>query len=43
MMHVNIIIAVEAAFKIRFDAKEINAPENVGQLADLVENKLRSK
>jgi acyl carrier protein len=36
LAHVRLIIAIEAALNIRFTTQEINAPENVGQLIDLI-------
>jgi len=38
--HVRLIIGIESAFGIRFETDEIGAPENVGQLLDLIEKKL---
>ncbi|QEN85053.1 acyl carrier protein [Labrys sp. KNU-23] len=38
--HVKLIIALETALGIRFESNEITAPENVGQMVDLVESKL---
>lgn len=40
LLHVNLIIAMEAEFSIRFETDEINAPENVGQVYDLIERKV---
>lgn len=40
--HVSLMVAVESAFGILFDPQEITAPENVGELVDLVEAKLGS-
>ena len=37
---VKLIIALETALGIRFESNEITAPENVGQMVDLVESKL---
>jgi acyl carrier protein len=39
MNHVNIIIAVEAEFNIRFSNDEISELKNVGELIDLIKNK----
>ena len=38
--HVLMIVAVEAEFGIMFEPEEITAPENVGELVDLVQSKL---
>jgi len=38
--HVHLILAVERAFDLRFRAAEIGGLENVGDLADLVEQHL---
>ena len=38
--HVRFIVALESEFGIRFESDEIGAPENVGQLAKLIETKL---
>ena len=40
MNHVNIIIAVETEFGIRFSNTEISELENVGQLIGLIEEKI---
>lgn len=40
--HVNLILAIELAFGIEFEQKEILAFENVGELIHAIENKLRS-
>jgi acyl carrier protein len=38
--HVRLIVAVEEVFHIQFTTDEITAPENVGELVDLVASKL---
>jgi acyl carrier protein len=38
--HVRLMVAVESEFGIRFETDEITAPENVGQLVDLIASKL---
>lgn len=38
--HIRLIVAVEEAFGIMFEAKEINAPQSVGELIDLIASKL---
>ena len=40
LVQVRLMIGIEAAFKIRFDPKEITAPDNVGELVSLIETKL---
>ncbi len=42
MQQINIIMACEEAFKIRFKPREINALENVGEMVDHIENALRA-
>jgi acyl carrier protein len=39
--HVRLIVAIEEAFHVQFTTDEITAPENVGQLVDLVASKLK--
>ena len=39
--HVRLMIALESALKIRFETDEIAAPEDVGELIDLIESKLQ--
>lgn len=34
--HVRLIVAVERAFAIRFDVKDINGMANVGAMADII-------
>ncbi|OGX38721.1 MAG: hypothetical protein A3D87_03565 [Omnitrophica WOR_2 bacterium RIFCSPHIGHO2_02_FULL_50_17] len=38
--HINLIVAVEKRFDIKFTTREIMTYENVGQFADAVEEKL---
>jgi acyl carrier protein len=40
LMHVNLILAAEMRFKIRFSTSELEALHTVGHLADLIEAKL---
>jgi acyl carrier protein len=40
--HVRLIVALEEEFHITLTADEITAPENVGQLVDLITAKLKS-
>ena len=37
--HVLLMVAIEAEFGVRFETGEITAPENVGELVDLIQNK----
>jgi acyl carrier protein len=41
LSHINLIIAVETKFGIRFAQKEIRSFKNVGELLRCVENKLK--
>lgn len=41
LSHMNLVMAVELAFKVRFALGELQTLKNVGDLADLVEKKLR--
>ena len=38
--HVRLIVAIEEEFSVTFSAEEITAPENVGELVDLIASKL---
>jgi acyl carrier protein len=38
--HINLIIAVEQAFKIKFQTAELESMKNVGHLVALIEKKL---
>jgi acyl carrier protein len=38
--HINLIIAVEQAFKIKFQTAEMESMKNVGHLVGLIEKKL---
>jgi acyl carrier protein len=38
--HVLLMVAIEAEFDVRFETDEITAPENVGELVDLIQIKL---
>ena len=38
--HINLIVAVEARFKIKFQTAELESMNNVGHLATLIEKKL---
>ncbi len=41
LSHINLVIAVETKFNIRFALGELQALKNVGEMADLVEKKIR--
>lgn len=41
LMHINLIVAIEREFKIRFTSREITALRNVGELIDLIGGKTR--
>jgi acyl carrier protein len=38
--HINLIVAVEARFKIKFKSTELESLRNVGHLVELIERKL---
>lgn len=40
LSHVNLIVAVETAFKIRFNQKELLTFKNIGDLLGCIENKI---
>jgi acyl carrier protein len=39
LMHINLIVAIEREFKIRFVTREIARLQNVGELIDLIARK----
>jgi acyl carrier protein len=39
LMHINLIVAIEREFKIRFTTREITSLRNVGDLVDLIARK----
>jgi acyl carrier protein len=41
--HINIVVAVESHFGIKFHTAEIEEVRNVGELVDLIGKKLKSK
>ena len=41
--HINLIVAVEAAFGIKFKTAELESLQTVGHLVDLVEKKLTAQ
>jgi acyl carrier protein len=40
LTYINLIVAIESEFRIRFTTAEITALKNVGELADLIGRKL---
>lgn len=41
--HVNLIVAIESRLKIRFKTFELESLHNVGNLAEIVEEKVKAK
>ena len=41
--HINLIVAVESAFKIKFQTAELESLQSVGHLADLIQKKLAAQ
>jgi len=41
--HINLMVAVEARFKIKFKTAELESLHNVGHLVDLIQSKLESR
>ncbi len=41
--HINIVVATEAGFGIKFHTAEIEEVRTVGELVDLIEKKLKAK
>ena len=41
--HINLIVAVESRFKIKFQTAELEALHTVGHLADLIQTKLAAQ
>jgi acyl carrier protein len=39
LMHINLIVAIEREFKVRFTTRDITGLKNVGELMDLVVRK----
>jgi acyl carrier protein len=39
LMHINLIVAIEREFRVRFTTREINGLENVGALIDVIGRK----
>jgi acyl carrier protein len=38
--HINLVVAIQKEFRIKFDLKEIQAFKNVGEMVDLVDKKI---
>lgn len=41
--HISLIISMEKEFNMKFDIKEVNKLENVGQMIDLIKRKIDEK
>ena len=41
--HINLIVATEAKFKIKFQTPEIESMKNVGHFVDIIEKKLAAR
>ena len=41
--HINLIVAIEARFKIKFQTAELEAMQTVGHLSDLIQTKLAAQ
>ena len=41
LTHINLIVAIERGFKIRFTTAEVSGLKNVGELRSLIENKVK--
>lgn len=41
--HINLIMAMEKDFDLKFNLKEVGELANVGEMADLIERKLKEK
>lgn len=42
LAHINLVVAIEQEFNIKFGLGELEAMKNVGEMADLIEKKLSS-
>ncbi len=40
--HINLIVAVEGEFKIKFNMKEVTKMKNVGEMVDIIESRINS-
>ncbi len=43
LSHINLVIAIEMAFGIRFALGELQALKNVGEMIDLIDKKIKKK
>ena len=41
--HISLIISMEKEFSLKFDIKEVNKLENVGQMVEMIREKLEEK
>jgi acyl carrier protein len=41
LSHINLVIAIEMAFNIRFALGELQSLKNVGEMVDLIEKKMK--
>ena len=41
--HISLIISMEKEFNLKFDIKEVNKLENVGQMVDMIREKLEEQ
>ena len=41
--HINLIVAIEARFKIKFQTAELESMQTVGHLSDLIQTKLAAQ
>lgn len=41
--HINLIVAIEATFNIKFDISEVSSMKNVGNMVDIITQKLNIK
>jgi acyl carrier protein len=40
--HINLVVAIEARFKVKFKSTELESLQNVGHLVELIERKLNA-
>ena len=43
LSHIQVIVAIEKHFKIRFTTAEIQSFKNIGEMCDVIEKKVNSK
>lgn len=41
--HINLIVAIEATFNIKFDISEVSSMKNVGNMVDIITQKVNTK